>query len=406
MSAILDYQSEDLRVALIVDKEKLDFLYEEAKARKERDETENLSTSEASSGKRQKIAAATGLRVTLGLVPIPNAAKVQRIKEEFDAAGKRWAAAAKEQEERAAAAMEGEQQTAEGEQQKASGDQKEEAPTGIRRFEWMGQEDSAQEMERMTLRLRALIGWDKFPPALELHDIHTQSLFNVHIGGSLKHYDIVSKADMCLRHAKVGQGGLILDDVLMLIKLKKDLAPDALQSKAEAQAYLQYVALHKSTGRHAPVLLTEGNINIIFIYNPRLKVVQKLYWGFEDITAAAIYLGDLVKRLDAESSVAPGYDPVEDDLHGPQGDVCMREPEPNFEHLPEEPSVKAGPSSTPPSLFSSDSPCHQPSVHDSEGRDAELQEALRLASYHPMVTAEFGIPPYPKPLSYDIPLHS
>lgn len=155
------------------------------------------------------------------------------------------------------------------------------------------------------------------------------------------------------------------------------------QSQAEAQAYLQYVAFYESAGRHVPVLLTDGNIHIIFIYNPRLKVVQKLYWGFEDITAAAIYREDLVKRLDAESSVAPGYNPAEDDLHDPQGDVGMCELDPNCEHFPEQPSAQAGPSSTLPSLVSSSGPCHQPSVHSSELKDAEVQEALRIASYHP-----------------------
>lgn len=46
------------------------------------------------------------------------------------------------------------------------------------------------------------------------------------------HLAVAGKADMCLLHAKVGAGGLLLDDTLMLIDLKTDLSTDAKQVNA------------------------------------------------------------------------------------------------------------------------------------------------------------------------------
>lgn len=48
----------------------------------------------------------------------------------------------------------------------------------INKFEWTGDEDTPEEMERLKLRLQALMGGDDFPPDLELRDIHTHMLFN------------------------------------------------------------------------------------------------------------------------------------------------------------------------------------------------------------------------------------
>ena len=48
----------------------------------------------------------------------------------------------------------------------------------INKFEWTGDDDTPEEVERLRLRLQALISWDEFPPDLELRDVHTQMLFN------------------------------------------------------------------------------------------------------------------------------------------------------------------------------------------------------------------------------------
>ena len=37
-----------------------------------------------------------------------------------------------------------------------------------------------------------------------------------------------------------------------------------------------------------------------------------------------------------------------------------------------------------------------------EMQDADMQEALRLARFHPWVTAVYGLPPYAKPNSYGL----
>lgn len=51
-------------------------------------------------------------------------------------------------------------------------------PTGISKFVWIGDEETPEAMERLRLRLQALIGWDEFPSDLELRDVHTRMLFN------------------------------------------------------------------------------------------------------------------------------------------------------------------------------------------------------------------------------------
>ena len=48
----------------------------------------------------------------------------------------------------------------------------------INKFEWTGDQDTPKEVERLKMRLQALIGWDQLPPDLELRDVHTQMLFN------------------------------------------------------------------------------------------------------------------------------------------------------------------------------------------------------------------------------------
>ena len=58
-----------------------------------------------------------------------------------------------------------------------------------------------------------------------------------------------------------------------------------------------------------PVLLTDGNIHVLYIYNPRVDMHQQLYWRFDRILDAAMYLEALVKKLAASNPVRRGYDP-------------------------------------------------------------------------------------------------
>lgn len=80
-----------------------------------------------------------------------------------------------------------------------------------------------------------------------------------------------------------------------------------------------------------PVLLTDGNIHVLYINNPRLDVHQRLYWDFDNIFHAANYLEDLVKKLAADNPAPCGYDPTEEDDPDPQGDASMRDfPPPDY----------------------------------------------------------------------------
>lgn len=54
-------------------------------------------------------------------------------------------------------------------------------PASINKFVWTGDEDNSEEIERLTLHLKALIGWDDFPSDMELRDVHTQTLFDVRL---------------------------------------------------------------------------------------------------------------------------------------------------------------------------------------------------------------------------------
>ncbi|CAL8467349.1 g6886 [Coccomyxa elongata] len=351
--------------------EKVNYIFEDVKTRKDREQTIKVVISAASDTKRKLVQDAIGLRIVPSLVPISEPSKRQRIEQEF-----------------AAAAIPG--------------------STSIRRFVWTGHEDSNEEVERMMLRIRALIGWDEFPPDLEQRDIHTEMLFNARFEHGTPNVDITGKSDISLQHAGVEPGCYILDDIQMLTELKIDLSTAALLTEAEAKAYMQYVAFHQLTGRHVPVLLTDGNIHVLYIYNRRRNDHQRLYWSFDNILDAAIYLEALVKKLAAANPAPHGYDPNEPDDADAEGDAGMRDLPPDYhEHSPEQPSSEAGSSHAQgtPSVSDSHHHRHQQSVYSSELRDAELQEALRLARFHPVVANVYGLPSYPKPQYYDLPLY-
>lgn len=63
----------------------------------------------------------------------------------------------------------------------------------INKFEWTGDEDTPEEVERLRLRLQALIGWDEFPSDLELRDVHTQMLFNERVEDEFHRIEITGE---------------------------------------------------------------------------------------------------------------------------------------------------------------------------------------------------------------------
>lgn len=85
-----------------------------------------------------------------------------------------------------------------------------------------------------------------------------------------------------------------------------------MQKAAEAQAYIQYVAFMSATDRHVPVLLTIGNIMVLYIHNTRLNKHHRMYWGFGQIVDASIYLAELVKDIALNNPVMRGYAPKKD----------------------------------------------------------------------------------------------
>ena len=70
----------------------------------------------------------------------------------------------------------------------------------INKFEWTGAEDTPEEVERLKLRLQALIGWDEFPSDMELRDVHTQ-LFNERVEDESHRGEITGEHQLCKRSA-------------------------------------------------------------------------------------------------------------------------------------------------------------------------------------------------------------
>lgn len=49
-----------------------------------------------------------------------------------------------------------------------------------------------------------------------------------------------------------------------------------LQKDGDAKAYMQYVAFGSAAHRYVPVLLTDGNIMVLYIHNSKLNVYQRM----------------------------------------------------------------------------------------------------------------------------------
>lgn len=185
-----------------------------------------------------------------------------------------------------------------------------------------------------------------------------------------------------------------------------------LQKAAEAKAYMQYVAFESATHRYVPVVLTDGNIMVMYVHNTKLNAHQRIYWGFDQILAASVYLAELVKQIALNNPLMRGYIPGHDDQPESPQDLGTGRKGPNAG--PDEPSMdheeskqndsdnpltKAG-SKHGISRTAGSMPLKQQCLTDMQ--DADMQDALRLARFHPCVTAVYGLPPYAKPTSYGL----
>ena len=173
---------------------------------------------------------------------------------------------------------------------------------------------------------------------------------------------------------------------------------------------MQYVAFVSATHRYVPVLL---NIMILYVHNTKMSAHQRMYWGFHQILDASIYLGELVEQIALSNPLMRSYIPGQDD-----------EPE-----CPEDPGTDHGGPSTDHAELSRNfdegehdfkgTPMTRAEAHRDTSRtagsmplgqrlcltemqEADMQEALRLARFHPCVKAVYGLPPYAKPNFYEL----
>ena len=185
-----------------------------------------------------------------------------------------------------------------------------------------------------------------------------------------------------------------------------------LQKAAEAKAYMQYVAFESATHRYVPVVLTDGNIMVMYVHNTKLNAHQRIYWGFDQILAASFYLAELVKQIALNNQLMRGYIPGHDDQPKSQQDPGTGHKGPNAG--PDEPSMDHEESKQNDSDNSLTKAGSKHGISRTAGsmslkqqclnnmQDADMQDALRLARFHPCVTAVYGLPPYAKPTSYGL----
>ena len=111
-------------------------MHDVIKRREAQDQTVKVAISSATDAKRKLVESVCGVQFGHSLSPVFEQSKRQRIQQQLSSSA------------------------------------------SISEFEWTGDEDTPEEVERLKLRLQALIGWDEFPSDLELRDVHTQMLFN------------------------------------------------------------------------------------------------------------------------------------------------------------------------------------------------------------------------------------
>ena len=112
------------------------YVHDVIKRREAQDQTVKVAISSATDAKRKLVESVCGVQFVHSLSPVFEQFKQQRIQQQLSPSA------------------------------------------SINKFEWTGDEDTPEEVERLKLRLQALIGWGEFPPDLELRDVHTQILFN------------------------------------------------------------------------------------------------------------------------------------------------------------------------------------------------------------------------------------
>ncbi len=112
-------------------------MHDATKRREARDQTVDLAISSATDKKRQMVEDVCGVEIVPSMAIVYEQSKRQRIQQQLS------------------------------------------PPNGISKFGWTGDEDTPEEVERLMLRLQALIGWDDFPSDMEFRDVHTQALFHV-----------------------------------------------------------------------------------------------------------------------------------------------------------------------------------------------------------------------------------
>ena len=187
-----------------------------------------------------------------------------------------------------------------------------------------------------------------------------------------------------------------------------------LQKAAEAKAYMQYVAFNAATQRYVPVLLTDGNNMALYIHNARRNKHQRMYWGFGQILAASCYLAELVKQIARDNPARQPYIVGHDDQpESPQDPGTEHEgpgttPEGHsMEHDESKHNASDNDNSTTNAESNSGTPRTTGPVSMNQHwltdmQDAEMQEALRIARFHPCVTAVYGLPRYPRPKAYGL----
>ncbi|KAL0052839.1 hypothetical protein WJX82_008452 [Trebouxia sp. C0006] len=246
----------------------------------------------------------------------------------------------------------------------------------------------------------------------EAQDQTVKMLFNERVEDEFHRIEITGKPDIALQHTAVEPGGFILEDTFLLVEAKKDLSTEALKA-AEAKAYMQYVAFESATHRYVPVLLTDGNTMIFYVHNTKISAHQRMYWGFHQILDASIYLGELVKQIALSNPLTRSYIPGQDDQPASPEDPGTERGGPSTDRaelsrdLDEgEHDVKGTPMTNAKEHRDTSRPARSMLLGErlclTEMQDADMQEALRLARFHPCVKAVYGLPPYAKPNSYEL----
>ena len=173
---------------------------------------------------------------------------------------------------------------------------------------------------------------------------------------------------------------------------------------------MQYVAFESATHRYVPVLLTDGNIMILYVHNTKLSAHQRMYWGFHQILDASIYLGELVKQIAMSNPLTRSYKPGQDDQPESPEDPGTEHRGPGTDHAELSMNFDEGEHDVEGTPMTNAEHHHDTSrtarsmplgqrLCLTEMQDADMQEALRLARFHPCVKAVHGLPPYAKPKS-------